>query len=63
MRIGHTQQMRTGQQMRMVPRLIQSMEVLQLPAAELQERLAQELEKNVALEAMLVLGRTRSVPA
>ena len=51
MRIGHTQQMRTGQQMRMVPRLIQSMEVLQLPAAELQERLAQELEKNVALEA------------
>ena len=51
MRIGHTQQLRTGQQMRMVPRLIQSMEVLQLPAVELQERLAQELEKNVALEA------------
>ncbi|MFN9944427.1 MAG: RNA polymerase sigma-54 factor, partial [bacterium] len=37
--------------MRMVPRLIQSMEVLQMPAAELQERIAQELERNVALEA------------
>jgi RNA polymerase sigma-54 factor len=50
-RIGHSQQMRTGLQLKAGPRLIQSMEVLQLPAAELRERLAQELEKNVALEA------------
>jgi RNA polymerase sigma-54 factor len=50
MRFEHSQRLRTGQHMRMVPRLIQSMEVLQMPVAELQERLAQELERNVALE-------------
>jgi len=51
MRFEHSQRTVAGQQMRMVPRLIQSMEVLQMPAAELQERIAQELERNVALEA------------
>ena len=51
MRFEHSQRLATGQQLRMVPRLIQSMEVLQLPAAALQERIAQELERNVALEA------------
>ena len=51
MRFEHSQRLATGQQMRMVPRLIQSMEVLQMPAAALQERIAQELERNVALEA------------
>ena len=51
MRFQHSQQLRTGQQVRMVPRLIQSMEVLQMPAAALRERISQELERNVALEA------------
>ena len=35
MRFEHSQRLRTGQHMRMVPRLIQSMEVLQMPVAEL----------------------------
>ncbi len=52
MRIEQGQRLRTGQQLRMVPRIIQSMEVLQLPVAELRERLARELEQNVALEAV-----------
>lgn len=51
MRFRHSQQLRTGQQMRMVPRLIQSMEVLQMPVAALRERISEELERNVALEA------------
>jgi RNA polymerase sigma-54 factor len=50
-RFEASQRLRTGQQMRMVPRLIQSMEVLQMPVAALQERIAAELERNVALEA------------
>lgn len=51
MRIEHSQRLKTGQQLRMVPRIIQSMEVLQLPVAALRERIAEELERNVALEA------------
>jgi len=51
MRLEASQRLRTGQQLRMVPRLIQSMEVLQMPVGELQERIATELERNVALEA------------
>lgn len=36
--------------MRLAPRMIQSMEILQLPQMALQERIAQELESNIALE-------------
>lgn len=39
-----------GQQMKLVPKMIQSMEILQLPLLALQERIDQELESNVALE-------------
>jgi len=39
-----------GQQLRTSPRMIQSMEVLQLPLPALQERIDQELEGNIALE-------------
>lgn len=42
--------MKMGQQMRLVPRMIQSMEILQMPLAELQERIEQELEGNATLE-------------
>ncbi len=42
--------MKLGQQMKLAPRMIQSMEILQMPLAELQERIEQELENNVALE-------------
>ena len=36
--------------MKMAPRMIQSMEILQMPMLALQERVDQELESNVALE-------------
>lgn len=36
--------------MRLAPRMIQSMEILQMPMMALQERIEQELESNVALE-------------
>jgi len=42
--------MKLGQQMKLAPRMIQSMEILQMPLAELEERIEQELESNVALE-------------
>ncbi len=36
--------------MKLAPRMIQSMEILQMPLAELQERIQQELENNPTLE-------------
>lgn len=42
--------MRLSQQMKLAPRMIQSMEILQMPLMALQERIDQELESNVALE-------------
>ncbi len=50
MRFETSQSMRLGQTMKMAPRMIQSMEILQMPLAELQERIEEELESNVALE-------------
>jgi RNA polymerase sigma-54 factor len=42
--------MKMGQQMKLAPRMIQSMEILQMPLAELEERIEQELESNPTLE-------------
>jgi RNA polymerase sigma-54 factor len=50
MRFETSQHMHLGQQMKLAPRMIQSMEILQLPMVALQERIEQELEANVALE-------------
>jgi RNA polymerase sigma-54 factor len=50
MRFDYSQQMRLGQHMKLAPRMIQSMEILQMPLAELQERIEQELESNPTLE-------------
>jgi RNA polymerase sigma-54 factor len=50
MRFDTSQHMRMSQQMRMAPRMIQSMEILQMPMMALQERIEQELESNIALE-------------
>lgn len=50
MRFDASQQMRLGQHMKLAPRMIQSMEILQMPLLELQERIEQELESNIALE-------------
>lgn len=50
MRFDTSQHMKLGQQMKLAPRMIQSMEILQMGALALQERIEQELESNVALE-------------
>ncbi|MCH7791008.1 MAG: RNA polymerase factor sigma-54 [Planctomycetes bacterium] len=50
MRFETSQHMKLGQQMKLSPRMIQSMEILQMPMAELEERIEQELESNIALE-------------
>ncbi len=43
-------QMRLEQRMKLAPRMIQSMEILQLPILALQERIEQELNSNPVLE-------------
>lgn len=43
-------QARLGQQLKLAPRVLQSMELLQMPLAALAERVEAELESNVALE-------------
>ncbi len=50
MRLDTTQQMRTEMRLRMAPRMIQSMEILQLPVMALQERIEQEMGENLVLE-------------
>ncbi len=50
MRFETSQQMKLGQQMKLAPRMIQSMEILQMPILALRERIEQELESNIALE-------------
>ncbi len=50
MQLNLSQQMKMSQQMKLAPRMIQSMEILQLPIMDLQERIEQELEENVVLE-------------
>ncbi len=50
MRFETSQSMKLGQQMKLAPRMIQSMEILQMPLAQLEERIEQELESNITLE-------------
>jgi len=50
MQLGLSQSMKMRQEMRLAPRMIQSMEILQLPMFELQEKIDQELAENVCLE-------------
>ncbi len=50
MKIGMEAQMRLEQKMKLAPRMIQSMEILQLPILALQERIEQELNSNPVLE-------------
>lgn len=50
MRFEASQHMKLGQQMKLAPRMIQSMEILQMPLTELEERITQELESNPTLE-------------
>jgi RNA polymerase sigma-54 factor len=50
MRLDISQHMRMLQQMKLAPRMIQSMEILQLPIMALEERIRQEAAQNPALE-------------
>ncbi|QKK07078.1 MAG: hypothetical protein HND58_02145 [Planctomycetota bacterium] len=50
MRFETSQNMRLGQSMKLAPRVIQSMEILQMSVAELEERLEQELASNPTIE-------------
>ncbi len=44
------QHVQTGQQLTLAPRIIQTMEIMQLPLPALEEKIEQELESNFALE-------------
>lgn len=49
MQMNFSQQMRMSQQMKLAPRMIQSMEILQLPLMELEARITQEQNENPTL--------------
>ncbi|HEY2882073.1 MAG TPA: RNA polymerase factor sigma-54 [Pirellulales bacterium] len=50
MRLSFGQEMRMAQKQILAPRMIQSMEILQLPILALQERIDQEMQENEALD-------------
>ncbi len=50
MRLSFGQELRLVQKQVLAPRMIQSMEILQLPIMALQERIEQEIQENPALE-------------
>ena len=52
MHLNISQQMKMSQQMKLAPRMIQSMEILQLNMMALNERIEQELVENVTLEVV-----------
>lgn len=52
MRLSFGQEMRQVQKQILAPRMIQSMEILQLPIMALQERIEQEIQENPALEVV-----------
>lgn len=50
LRMEFTQSLRLEQKLKLAPQIIQSIDILQLPLLELQERIEQELEENPVLE-------------
>src|SRR5437660_11387658 len=54
MRLSLGQQMQLAQKQVLAPRMIQSMEILQLPLMALQERIEQEMEDNPVLDQVEV---------
>jgi len=63
MRIDTGQHLRLGQQMKLAPRMIQSMEILQMPMQALEERLEEELSSNPTLELREVSADARELKA
>ncbi len=62
MRLSFGQQMQMAQKQVLAPRMIQSMEILQLPILALQERLEQEMEDNPVLDQVEPAEDTSSSP-
>lgn len=60
MHLNISQQMKMSQQMKLAPRMIQSMEILQLNMMALNERIEQELVENVTLE---LLDKDKDAPS
>ena len=60
MHLNISQQMKMSQQMKLAPRMIQSMEILQLNMMALNERIEQELVENVTLE---MVDKDKDAPA
>ncbi|HCK70734.1 MAG TPA: RNA polymerase sigma-54 factor, partial [Planctomycetaceae bacterium] len=50
MRLSFSQQIRQQQVQKLAPRMIQSMEILQLSVMQLQERIEQEMTENPTIE-------------
>jgi RNA polymerase sigma-54 factor len=50
MRMSFGQEMRMAQKQVLAPRMIQSMEILQLPVMALEERIEEEIQNNETLE-------------
>ncbi len=63
LRLGLDMQIYQGQKMILAPRMIQSMEILQLPLVDLQARLERELLENPFLELQERLGDRPAVAA
>jgi RNA polymerase sigma-54 factor len=62
MKLSMTGQMRMEQKMKLAPRMIQSMEVLQLPFMALQEKIEAELNSNPVLEVAEELSEQTEPP-
>lgn len=60
MRLSFGQQMQMAQKQVLAPRMIQSMEILQLPIIALQERIEQEMEDNPVLDQVEPTGDQES---
>ena len=63
MRLSFGQQMQLAQKQVLAPRMIQSMEILQLPLMALQERIEQEMEDNPCLDQVDVDENEPEAPA
>src|SRR2546423_12402799 len=63
MRLGMDVVMRPDQKMVLAPRMIQSMEILQLPIADLQAKIEKELQENPFLEQKEKHGEQGETPA
>src|SRR5688572_30225352 len=63
MRLSLGQQMQLAQKQVLAPRMIQSMEILQLPLMALQERIEQEMEDNPVLDQLEVDADEPEEPA